>query len=111
MSGYVRATKFESTFDDKVVKAVLAPLSFPDALKLQGMEVKDELDAARVVAEIIPKYVKEWEGPVDSEKQPVSVEEVCATAYFSKLIIEIGAKMLSTAKIADPGKPGEPSAS
>lgn len=111
MSGYVRATKFESTFDGKVIKATLSPLSFPDALRLQGMEVKDELDAARIVAEIVPKYVKEWDGPVDSEGQPVPVDEVCATAYFSKLILEIGAKMLDAAKIADPGKPGEPSAS
>ena len=111
MSGYVRATKFESTFDGKVIKATLSPLSFPDALRLQGMEVKDDLDAARIVAEIVPRYVKEWDGPVDSEGQQVPIDEVCSTAYFSKLILEIGSTMLSTAKIADPGKPGEPSAS
>lgn len=111
MSGYVRATKFEETFDGKVVKATLAPLSFPDALRLQGMEVKDELDAARIVAEIVPWYVKEWDGPVDSEGQPVSIDEVCSTAYFSKLILAIGSAMIATARIVDPGKPGEPSAS
>lgn len=111
MSGYVRATKFAEPFDGKVVKATLSPLSFPDALRLQGMEVKDELDAARVVAEIVPKYVTEWDGPIDSEGLPVGVNEVCATAYFSKLILQIGAAMLATAKIADPGQPGEPSAS
>jgi hypothetical protein len=111
VSGYVRATKFESTFDGKVIKATLAPLSFPDYLKLQSVEVKDELDAARVTAEILPKYVKEWDGPVDSEGQPVPVEEVCSTAYFSKLILNVGAAMLSAAQIVDPGKPGEPSAS
>lgn len=110
MSGYVRATKFESTFDGKMIKATLSPLSFPDALRLQGMEVKDELDAARVVAEIVPKYVKDWDGPVDSEKQPVSIDEVCSTAYFARLIVQIGAAMLAASNIADPGKPGEPSA-
>jgi hypothetical protein len=111
VSGYVRATKFESTFGGKVIKATIAPLSFPDALRLQGLEVKDELDAARVTAEIIPKYIREWDGPLDAEGNPVSVDEVCATAYFSKLIMDIGAAMISTAKIADPGQPGEPSAS
>jgi hypothetical protein len=110
VSGYVRETKFETTFDGKVVKAVLAPLSFPDALKLQGSDVKDELDAARVTAEILPNYVKQWDGPVDGDNQPVSIQEVCSTAYFTKLILEIGAKMIAAARIMDPGKPGEPSA-
>lgn len=111
MSGYVRSTKFATTFEGHEVTATLAPLSFPDSLRLQGNDVNSELEAARVIAEILPTYVKDWKGPKDAEGNEVTIQEVCGTAYFGELVVELGRALAFAAKPSNPKPPSVPSAS
>ena len=109
--GYVRDTKFSTTFDGHEVSATLAPLSFPDSLRLQGTEAKDDFEAARIIAEILPRYVKDWKGPKDAEGKEVPLDEVCGVAYFGELVVKMGKALALAASPSNPKPPSVPSAS
>lgn len=110
MSRYVRATKLEGVeFEGDPVTGSLDQLSLPDLLKLQGADVATDEDAAKVLAEIVPPYVKDFSGPKAADGSPVTIEEVCAKAYFMELAMEIGRKLVQAAR--PPQQPSAPSAS
>lgn len=109
MSGYVRATKLDEEFDGERITGTLAPLRLPDLLQLQSAEVSTDEDAAKVLADIIPRYVSDFVGPTTQDGQAVTIEEVCSTAYFVELSMAIGRKLVSAAR--PPRKPSETSAS
>lgn len=111
MSGYVRNTEFAIEFDGQTVKGNLLPLSLPDQLRLEGKEVASDLDAARVLAEILPAYVKDFSGLTDAAGTAMTIQEVCGLAYFTELTIGIGRKLVLAAKPADPKQPSVPSGS
>lgn len=109
MSGYVRSTKFEGEFEGEKVTCTLAPLSQPDLLRLNRSEVADDNDAAKVLLEVVPPYVKDWAGPKDADGGEVSVVEVFQAAYFIELALAIGRKLVEASQ--PPSKPSVPSAS
>lgn len=109
MSGYVRATKLDEEFDGDKVTGWLQQLSIPDLLRLQSADVSNDEQAAQVLAEIVPKYVTEFVGPKDASGSDVGIAEVCSTAYFIELAMDIGRKLVSAAR--PPRKPSETSAS
>jgi hypothetical protein len=109
MSGYVRATKLEEDFQGDKVTGWLQQLSIPDLLRLQSAQVSTDEEAAQVLAEIVPKYVTEFAGLSDASGGEVSIQEVCRTAYFIELAMNIGRKLVSAAR--PPRQPSETSAS
>lgn len=109
MSGYVRATKLVEEFDGDTVTGSLQPMSIPDLLRLQSAQVSTDEEAARVLAEIVPKYVTEFSGATDAAGAEVGIAEVCSTAYFLELAMNIGRKLVTAAR--PPRKPSETSAS
>jgi hypothetical protein len=109
MSGYVRATKLDEEFDGEKVTGSLQPLSLPDLLRLQSTQVGSDEDAARVLAEIVPKYVKDFAGLTAADGSAVPIEEVCASGYFVELAMAIGRKLVLASR--PPQKPSETSAS
>lgn len=108
MSGYVRNTQLETNFQGETVKATLAPLSFGDFVRLRGVDTEES--AITLLSELLPKYVKEFGGLVDATGQPISIEEVCGSAYFFALISELGKALLGAATPKDPSQPSVPSA-
>lgn len=111
MSGYVRNTEFSIEFDGQTVKGSLLPLSLPDLLRMEAKDVATDQDAAKVLAEIVPNYVKEFSGLTDAAGTPMTIQEVCSTAYFIELSMSIGRKLVKAARPANPKQPNEPSAS
>lgn len=111
MSGYVRETKYSGAFEGKPVTATLAPLTFKDALRLEGTEVKDDAEVAALLADILPAYVKTFEGVSDADGNPMTIAEVCGSAYFGTLIVDIGWHLIKAAKPSNPAKPSVQSAS
>lgn len=114
MSGYVRSAQFSTEFEGDPVTCQLAPLSIADLLKMQSADAgstkqEQERLTAQILAEIAPKYVSEWSGPKDSDGNMVTVEEVCQSAYFVRLAMELGAELVERAH--PPTKPSEHSAS
>ena len=109
MSGYVRATKLDEEFEGERVTGLLAPLRLPDLLRLQSTQVANDEDAARVLAEIVPQYVKDFAGLTAQDGTVVPIEEVCSSAYFLKLAMAIGRKLVTAA--TPPQLPSETSAS
>lgn len=109
MSGYVRAEKFDEEFQGERVTGSLLPLSFPDLLRLQTSEVSTDEEAAQVLAELVPRYVKDFAGPLASDGTPVTIDEVCGAAYFAELAMTLGRKLVTAAR--PPQKPSAPSAS
>lgn len=111
MSGYVRNTEFSIEFDGQTVKGALAPLSLPDLLRLEAKEVDTDADAAKVLADILPAYVKDFTGVTDAAGTPMTIQEVCSAAYFIELSMGISRKLVQAAKPANPAKPSVPSGS
>jgi len=111
MSGYVRSTEFSIEFDGQSVKGSLLPLSLPDLLRMEAKEVETDQDAAKVLAEILPNYVKDFSGLTDAAGTPVTIQEVCSTAYFVELSMSIGRKLVQAARPANPKQPSGPSVS
>lgn len=109
MSGYVRSSEFSIEFDGETVSGKLKPLSLPDLLKLQSVDVASDEAAAKVLAEILPTYVADFVGPKAKDGSAVPIEEVCSVAYFLSLSMDIGRRLVSAA--APPQKPSLPSAS
>jgi hypothetical protein len=109
MSGYVRATKLDEEFDGDQVTGWLQPMSITDLLRLQTAEVSTDEEAAKVLAEIVPKYVTDFQGLKDVNGSEVGIAEVCSTAYFLRLAMNIGRKLVLAA--TPPRKPSEISAS
>lgn len=111
MSGYVRNTEFAIEFDGQTAKGSLSALSFPDLLKMEAKDVESDQDAAKVLAEILPTYVKDFAGLTDAAGAAVTIQEVCGLAYFTELSMAIGRKLVQAAKPANPTQPSGPSAS
>lgn len=109
MSGYVRSVDFEGEFEGDRVTCKLKPLSFPDLLKMQASDVGSDEDAAQILAEIVPGYVTDFVGPKAADGSEVSIQEVCSTAYFMDVSMEIGRKLLAASR--PPRKPSSPSVS
>lgn len=99
---YLRNPKFEGEFEGKKIVAVMTQLSFEDALVFEAMDdsVSDatkNVEFARVLAKKLPAYITEFDGPVDSNGVPVGIEEVCSVAYFARLLVAIGKKLVESA--------------
>lgn len=109
MSGYVRSAEFSSEFEGEPVSCKLKPLSLPDLLRLQAQEVANDEDAAKVLAEIVPTYVTDFNGPKASDGSEVPIQEICTSAYFLELAMAIGRKLVEAG--TPPRKPSSPSAS
>lgn len=111
MSGYVRNTDFSIEFDGETVKGNLLPLSLPDLLRMEAKDVESDADTAKVLAEILPNYVKDFTGLTDAAGTPMTIQEVCSAAYFVELSMGVGRKLVKAARPANPTKPSEPSGS
>lgn len=109
MSGYVSATKLDEDFDGDKVTGTLEQLSLPDLLIMEGAQVTTDQEAAKVLAGLVPKYVKDFAGLADAAGNPVTIEDVCGKAYFLQLAMAIGRKLVEAAR--PPRKPSEISAS
>lgn len=108
MSGYVRSTVFKGEFQGDAVSCNLKPLSFADLIKLQATVSGDE-EAAKLIGEVVPNYVENFVGPKAADGSEVSIQEVCAVAYFADLAMDIGRTLLNAA--LPPQKPSFPSGS
>jgi hypothetical protein len=96
---YIRDIEFEGEFEGKKITATLSQLTFADAMVIESIDdsfadEKKNVQAARILSQKLPSYVKEFDGPVDSKGNEVSIEEVCSTAYFAHLMIAIGKKLI-----------------
>lgn len=111
MSGYVRNTEFSIEFDGQTVKGSLLPLTLPDLLRMEAKDVSTDQDAAKVLAEILPNYVKDFSGLTDAAGVPLTIQEACGIAYFIDLSMGLGRKLVQAARPANPKQPSEPSAS
>lgn len=98
MSGYVRSSDFEIEFEGEKISGKLKPLSLPDLLQMEGSEVEDDNAAAKVLAGIVPQYVTDFVGPKAADGSAVSLEEMCSTAYFLELTMDIGRKLLKNSR-------------
>ena len=109
MSGYVREKRFSIEFDGDTVTGALLPLSQVDMLALMGVNTDDTDKAALGFREYLPRYVKDLGGVKAADGSPVTLEEVCTSGYFLKLVADIGVELLGGA--LPPSKPSETSAS
>lgn len=110
MSGYVRSTQLEGvSFEGEPVTGTLEQMSLRDLLKLQAADVASDEDAAKILADILPAYVKDFSGPRAADGSAVPIAEICAKAYFIELAMELGRKLVQASR--PPSKPSVPSAS
>jgi hypothetical protein len=109
MSGYVREKRFEVQFDGDVVTGTLAPLTQADLLTMMGVETDSVDSAALGFREYLKRYVKNFVGPKAVDGSQVTLDEVCESAYFLKLVADIGTQLLQSA--LPPSPPSETSAS
>ncbi len=121
---YTRKVIYNGKFDGRDVRAVMRPLSFVDALEAEATEVQPKSDSAedkreamlltvveiaKVLVPKLPSYVESLEGYVDSDGQPVPVDELCRVAYFAGEATQMAITLMNA---ANPGKvQGSPAAS
>jgi len=109
VSGYVRSSDFEIEFEGEKIKGKLKQLSLPDLLLMEGNDVADDNAAARVLSGIVPQYVTDFVGPTANDGSAVPLEEMCSTAYFLEVTMDIGRKLLKNSR--PPRGPSSQSAS
>lgn len=109
MTGYVRSSDFEIEFEGERITAKLKQLSFPDLLMMESSEVVDDNAAAKVLAEIVPKYVTDFVGPKAADGSAVPLDEMCSSAYFLEITMAMGRKLLNISR--PPRGPSSQSAS
>lgn len=112
MSNYVRSIPFKTMFDGDEVTARIKPILRGDLLTLKptfsdGEELTNHA-VAHGVAPLLPKYVVDLAGLNDAAGAPIGLDVVCAEAFFSELVLELGSALLSTAKIPNAKAPASP---
>lgn len=120
---FAKKVRFSSTFEGVVVKAVMRPLDFIDALEVDSAEVKPKSDSkedkeaameqtiiglAKILIPRLPGYVESLEGVLDEDGDPVPVDQVCRVAYFASLATDMA---LTLIRAANPGFQAPPVAS
>jgi hypothetical protein len=76
---------------------------------LQATDVATDEDALKIIAQLLPKYVKNFEGPKAADGSPVTIEEVCEKVYFITIVKALADKLVNSAR--PPSKPSAPSVS
>jgi hypothetical protein len=110
---YVRDIVFEQEWEGRKVTAVMRPLTFEDSLAIEAIDVgrtvndspevkkaadmREAIEVTRAMRLKLPGYVKEFAGPVASDGSPVTIEEVCAAAYFARLVAGMAATLVRAA--------------
>lgn len=101
---FCRSTNFTTQFDGRPVKATLRPLSLEALLSVQGTPKDDLVEGTKRIAEAVRTHASLTEAPVDSDGKPVSLDEMCACAYFGSVVAEMGNALVKAAK-PDPSLP------
>jgi hypothetical protein len=124
--GFVKSVKFEGEFEGRKVTATFKPLSFADYLRCSSIEIipasddpkdkkkateQEALELAIALAPILPKHMVSFEGVLDEEGQPVDFDTVCSSAYFAKLVVDMGRTLVLAANPQNPKQPLVPSGS
>lgn len=113
MSKYIRSAVESFEFDGDTIKVTLKPVLFADVLRFNSIDIKDEnaeIEATKIVAEMLPKYVEKIEGLTDAGGNPIEVGELCTVAYFARLAADIGTRLIVRGSPENPKKPAAPSA-
>lgn len=114
MSKYIRSSVESFEFDGDTIKVTLKPIAFTDVLKFNAIDVKSptaDAEGAKLMAEMLPKYVEKIEGLKDAGGNEITIGEVCSASYFAGLVAEIGARLIALGSPPNPKKPAAPSAS
>jgi len=99
MSNYVRTSTVEVEFDGDKLTATIKALELGDLLKVQSIDT--EVDFLQWAREALPKYIK-VDGLRDAAGTDLTIEDVCTSAYFLPLMLELGGHLTETAKLKRP---------
>lgn len=111
MSKFVKATAFETVYEGDTVRAMLAPLTLPDAMRLEDL-VADTTKAdefLRFLVDLLPRYVSDFDGLRDAGGNKLTIGDVVGHRYFMALLQEIGFALLKASLPPHPSKPVEES--
>lgn len=111
MSKFVKATAFETTYEGDTVRALLKPLTLPDAIRLEDL-VSDRSKADEFLmflVDLLPRYVEEFDGLRDAGGGKLTINDVVGHRYFMDLLQQIGMALLRASLPQNPPKPAEES--
>jgi hypothetical protein len=105
MSGYLRSITVKTKFDGDDVTVVLAPLQMSDAVKLRSVATGDGAAISAAFSDILSRQLVSIDGLKDAGGNAVSKDEFLGSAYFARLVTEVGSELFRHATPANPTQP------
>lgn len=104
MSKYVPTWEYKTTFEGDDVRVTLRPLTRLGAMRFAGVEVESAINAElmQLYESVVRESVVELNGLRDAQGINVTLDSVLRDAYFTSLIIDIGAELVRKASPANP---------
>lgn len=122
MSGYIPSENVKFEWDGDVISCEIEPITNADFSKLlpfysrgddgdMVLGFEDQMDFARIAGEMLPNYIKNFEGLTDAKGGEVGLEVVLDKVYFMDLKSELMQRLFDLSVISkeDEKKSGEPS--
>jgi len=123
MSKYTKATHFEIDFEGDTIKVSMTRLKRADYLKIvphikideetkkSTMNMTEKLEFMDVATDMLPKYVKRFEGLHDTDGEEIPFKEVVETTYFMDILSQMVERLFSSSgmdvKISEDQEPDE----
>lgn len=104
MSRYVPNWEYKTEFEGDEVRVTLRPLSRLGALRFAGVEVESAInkDLMNLYESVVKESVEDLRGLRDANGCEIPLEAVLRDAYFTALVIDIGAELVRKATPANP---------
>lgn len=107
MSGFLRNIVLAKTFDGDEVSMVLTPLTLEEVLMTSALSKGPDQnpstsDVAKVVTPIVQKHLVSVTGLRAADGTEVTIQELLANAYFTRLVVDAGMELLSHAYPRNP---------
>lgn len=99
MSKYVKTSVSELEFDGDKVTATIKALELGDLLNVQG--INTDVDLMKWAVEAFPRYI-EIRGLRSADGSELTITDVCQSAYFLPLMMDLADKLINTAKLQRP---------
>lgn len=104
MSKYVPQWEFKTTFEGDEIRVTLKPLSRMGALRFADLDIEGGVSQATMALyeDVVRESVQSFAGLRDGEGNAVALDCVLRDAYFTSLVLEIGAELVRKASPANP---------
>jgi len=115
MSRFTNATHFEMEFEGDTIKISMQRMKRADYIKLAPfatyddatgettVRFKDQVDMMNMLVDVLPKYIKRFEGLLDDVGNEIKFKTVLEEAYFTGLVTDLVMKLFETSGLASKG--------